>query len=111
MDPKWFKDMLAYTMSKYGMSMCTLGMSAEFAEEGVAVNSLWPKTTIATSAIRTFFPDLIPQSRKEEIVADAALAILAKDSGTCTGNFFIDEDVLKSAGVSDFELYSVEPGH
>ncbi len=110
MDPKWFKDMLAYTMSKYGMSMCTLGMSAEFAEEGVAVNSLWPKTTIATSAIRTFFPDMIPHSRKEEIVADAALAILAKDSRTCTGNFFIDEDVLKNEGVTDFELYSVEPG-
>ena len=110
MEPKWFKDTLAYTMSKYGMSMCTLGMSEEFAADGVAVNSLWPKTTIATSAIKTFFPRLIPRSRKEAIVADAAYAILTRESRSCSGNFFIDEDVLREEGVTDFEPYSVNPG-
>lgn len=109
MDPKWFKDHLPYTMSKYGMSMCTLGMSAEFLDEGIAVNSLWPKTTINTSAVQVFFPDAVPKSRDPAIMADAAHAILTKDSRTVTGNFFIDEDLLSEEGTKDFSSYAVNP--
>lgn len=107
---KWFKDHLAYTMSKYGMSMCTLGMSAEFARDGIAVNSLWPKTSIATSAVEVFFPkEVFDASRNPTIVADAAYYILKSDSKKITGNFFIDEDVLRQNGVTDFSKYSVNP--
>lgn len=109
LEPKWFKDHLAYTMSKYGMSMCTLGMAAELAPNHIAVNSLWPKTTIATSAIEVFFPEMLDRSRKPAIVADAAYAILNKDSQTTTGNFFIDEDILRGEGVTDFDSYAVNP--
>lgn len=110
MKPKWFKDYLAYTISKYGMSMCTLGMSAEFANEGIAVNSLWPKTTIATAAIKNFFPEAIYlSSRKPAIVADAAYIILTSDSRKTTGNFFIDEEVLRKAGITDFKQYAMDP--
>lgn len=109
MDPKWFKDHLAYTMSKYGMSMCTLGMAEEFASEGIAVNSLWPKTTIATSAIEVFFPALVPKSRKPSIMADAAYSIITKDSRQTTGNFFVDEEFLAGEGVESFEQYAVDP--
>ncbi len=110
MNPKWFKDNLAYTMSKYGMSMCTLGMSEEFRSDGIAVNSLWPKTTIATAAIEVNFPKQIMQaSRKPSIMADAAHAILTSDSRQTTGNFFIDEDLLRTRGVSDFSQYAVNP--
>lgn len=107
MEQKWFKDHLAYTMSKYGMSMCTLGMSAEFAQVGVAVNSLWPKTTIATSAIATFFPQMLEKCRQPAIVADAAYAIVTKSSKTTTGNFFIDEEVLTKEGTANFLQYAV----
>ena len=110
MHPKWFRDHVAYTMAKYGMSMCTLGMSAEFASQGIAVNSLWPRTTIATAAVEVFFPQAMAGSRKTTIMADAAYAIVIRDSRTTTGNFFIDEDVLRSQGVSDFEPYAVTPG-
>lgn len=111
MKPKWFKNNLAYTMSKYGMSMCTLGMSAEFKDEGIAVNSLWPKTTIATAAISVNFPKQILQaSRKPSIMADAAHVILTSDSRDTTGNFFIDEDLLRVHGVSDFAQYAFNPG-
>jgi citronellol/citronellal dehydrogenase len=111
MDPKWFKDYVAYTMSKYGMSMCTLGMSEEFKADGIAVNSLWPKTTIATAAIAVNFPKEIMQaSRKPSIMGDAAHAVLTSDSRQTTGNFFIDEDLLRTRGVSDFEQYAVHPG-
>lgn len=110
MKPKWFKNNLAYTMSKYGMSMCTLGMSAEFKSAGVAVNSLWPKTTIATAAIEVNFPKQILQaSRKPSIMADAAYAIFTSDSKETTGNFFIDEDLLRTHGVSDFAHYALNP--
>lgn len=110
MDKKWFKDNVAYTMSKYGMSMCTLGMAEEFKSIGIAVNSLWPKTTIATAAIEFNFPkELIQASRKPEIMSDAALAILAKNSKDCTGNFFIDEEVLKAEGVTDLDKYAINP--
>jgi citronellol/citronellal dehydrogenase len=111
MKGKWFKNHLAYTMSKYGMSMCTLGMSEEFQGHGIAVNSLWPKTTIATAAIAVHFPrEILNASRKPEIVADAAFVILSKDSKKTTGHFFIDEEVLRKEGVKDFEAYALNPG-
>lgn len=110
MNPKWFKDNLAYTMSKYGMSMCTLGMAEEFRAAGIAVNSLWPKTTIATAAVAVNFPKQILQaSRKPSIMADAAYAILTSDSRQTTGNFFVDEDFLRTRGVSDFSQYALNP--
>ena len=110
MNPKWFRDHVAYTMAKYGMSMCTLGMSAEFASQGIAVNSLWPRTTIATAAVEVFFPQALAGSRKPGIMAEAAHAIVVRDSRSTTGNFFIDEEVLRSQGVDDFGKYAVAPG-
>lgn len=111
MDPKWFKGHLAYTLSKYGMSMCTLGLAEEFKQDGIAVNSLWPKTLIATSAISgNFSKQMYDASRKPSIVADAAYAILTSSSREVTGNFFIDEEVLKERGVTDFSHYSLHPG-
>lgn len=109
MQAKWFKKHVAYTMSKYGMSMCTLGMSAELKNQGIAVNSLWPKTTIATSAIAVVAKEIYELSRKPSIVADAAYWILTQDSKSLTGNFFVDEEVLRSAGVSDFAQYAMNP--
>jgi len=109
--PEWFQHYTAYTMSKYGMSMCTLGMSAELAKDGVGVNSLWPRTTIATAAVEVHFPeDILKASRKPEIVADAAHWILTSDARTTTGNFFIDETVLRNTGVTDFDRYALNPG-
>ena len=110
LDPKWFAPHVAYTIAKYGMSLCTLGMAREFAAQGVAVNSLWPRTTIATAAVEVFFPESIQASRKPQIMADAAHAILTSDSRSTTGNFFIDEDVLRGAGAGDLEQYAVTPG-
>lgn len=111
MKAKWFKDHTAYTMSKYGMSMCTLGMAEEFRSRGIAVNSLWPRTLIATAAISVNFPkQLYDASRKPDIMADAAYAILTSDSRKVSGNFFIDEDVLKTHGVTDFSDYALNPG-
>jgi citronellol/citronellal dehydrogenase len=110
MDAKWFAPHLAYTMSKYGMSLCTLGMAREFAEDGIAVNCLWPATTIATAAIEFNFPtEMLNASRKPSIMADAARAIFLRDSRSCTGNFFIDEAVLLESGVTDFEQYAIIP--
>jgi len=109
--PEWFAGHVAYTLSKYGMSLCTLGMAAELRPLGIAVNSLWPRTTIATAAIEVHFPpEILRASRRPAIVADAAHAILTRPSRECTGNFFLDEDVLRSAGVTDFEGYAVTPG-
>ena len=110
LDPKWFAPHVAYTIAKYGMSMCTLGMAREFADKGVAVNSLWPRTTIATAAVEAFFPESLQASRKPEIMADAAHLILTRDSRTTQGNFFVDEDVLRSSGVTDFDRYALVPG-
>lgn len=108
MDPKWFKNHLAYTISKYGMSMCVLGLSEEFKTAGVGINALWPKTGIATAAIYMLGGDpLIQQCRTTEIMADAFEAIVTQPSRSCTGNFFIDEEVLKRKGVTDFEKYKV----
>ncbi|MGQ0579008.1 MAG: SDR family oxidoreductase [Betaproteobacteria bacterium] len=110
LNPKWFKDHVAYTVAKYGMSMCTLGMAAEFAASGIAVNSLWPRTPIATAAVETFFPQWLASGRKPAIMADAAYEIVTSGSRSTTGNFFIDEEVLRGHGVTDFEQYAVTPG-
>ncbi len=112
MSPRWFKNHVAYTMSKYGMSMCVLGMAEEFKEEGIAVNALWPRTAIATSAVGMLGGDaMMNGSRKPTIMADAAHWILTQDSKSCTGNFFIDDDVVQKAGVTDLDQYAYAPGH
>jgi citronellol/citronellal dehydrogenase len=108
--PRWFRDHLAYTISKYGMSMCTLGFAAEFADRGIAANSLWPRTTIATAAVEVYFPQAIRSSRTPEIMADAAWWIVTRPSRECTGNFFVDEEVLRNSGVRDLSGYAVTPG-
>jgi citronellol/citronellal dehydrogenase len=111
MKAKWFAGHVAYTMSKYGMSMCTLGMAEELKPFGIAVNSLWPRTTIATAAVEVHFPAaILAASRTAEIMSDAAHAILTSDSRAHTGNFYIDEEILKAAGVTDFARYAVTPG-
>lgn len=111
MEDKWFAPHLAYTISKYGMSMCMLGMAREFAADRIACNSLWPRTAIATAAIEfNFPPEILRASRRPAIVADAAYAILRRDSASCTGHFFIDEEVLRAEGATDFDGYAVEPG-
>jgi citronellol/citronellal dehydrogenase len=112
MEAKWFKNHVAYTMTKFGMSMCVLGMAAEFANIPVSVNALWPKTTIATAAVANLPGGnmLMERSRHATIMADAAYEILRTKPGEVTGQFFIDEDVLRKAGVTDFEHYSVNPG-
>lgn len=112
MDPKWFTHHVAYTMSKYGMSMCVLGMAEEFKKEGIAVNALWPRTAIATAAVKNLLGGdaTIKHSRKPEIVADAAYLILTKPSKECTGNFFIDDEILIEHGITNLEKYSVVPG-
>jgi len=110
MDERWFAPHVAYTMAKYGMSMCVLGMAGEFRGKGIAVNALWPRTVILTAALQ-----LIPgieneRCRKPEIMADAAHAILTREARKCTGNFFIDDEVLAEAGITDLEPYAVKPG-
>ncbi|WP_257449390.1 SDR family oxidoreductase [Archangium lipolyticum] len=111
MKPRWFQNHVAYTMAKYGMSMCVLGMAEEFREQGVAFNALWPRTVIATAAINMIGgEEMMQASRTPEIMADAAHAILTRDSRSCTGHFFIDEDLLREAGVTDFAKYLVKPG-
>ena len=111
LDPVWFKNHLAYTMSKYGMSMCVVGMAREFQTRGIAVNALWPRTVINTAAINMLGGVVKADNcRNEEIMADAAHSILCRDSKTTSGNFFIDEDVLRADGVKDFDLYAIKPG-
>ena len=108
----WFKDHTAYTIAKYGMSMCVLGMAEEFRDRGVAVNALWPRTVIATAAL-TMIPGMSARGdgcRTPDILADAAHVILTSDAGQATGHFYIDEEVLASAGVTDFSRYAVQPG-
>jgi citronellol/citronellal dehydrogenase len=108
LEPVWFKDHVAYTMSKYGMSMCVLGMAAEFRKRGVAVNALWPRTVIHTAAINMLGDLVKPDNcRRPEIMADAAHVILCRDARTTTGNFFLDEDVLRTTGVRNFDQYAV----
>lgn len=109
--PEWFKSHVAYTISKYGMSLCVLGMAEEFKDSGIAVNALWPRTVIATAALAMLGGAIpVERCRKPEIMADAAHAILTRDSRSATGNFYIDEDVLRAEGIADFERYAVEPG-
>ena len=112
MDKRWFAPHVAYTMAKYGMSMCVLGMAHELADEGIAVNALWPKTGIATAAVRNLMggDDSVRHCRHPEIMADAAYAILTQDSRAegNSGNFYIDEDVLRNNGVTDFDPYAVD---
>ena len=111
LDPVWLKDYLAYTMSKYGMSMCVLGMAEEFRKKGVAVNALWPRTVIKTAALLMFGGVVKDENcRNAEIMADAAHAILCRDSRTTSGNFFLDEDVLRANGVTDFDIYAISAG-
>jgi citronellol/citronellal dehydrogenase len=108
----WFAGHVAYTISKYGMSMCTLGMAAEFADAGIAFNALWPRVGIATSAIEFAVGnrDELRKCRKPEIMADAAHLIMNRPARSCTGNFFIDDTLLYEAGVRDFTPYKVDPG-
>ena len=110
MSPKWFMNHVAYTMSKYGMSMCVLGMSEEFKREGIAVNALWPRTAIDTAALQMIPGVDIDFCRKPEILADTAYILLNRDAKTTTGNFFVDDEVLASEGITDLEKYSVKPG-
>ncbi len=109
---RWFSGHVAYSSAKFGMSLCVLGMAEEFREQGVAVNALWPRTTIATAAVQNLLggDDAIRRCRKPEIMADAAHAILIRDSRSCTGHFYIDDEVLAEEGVTDFDSYAVEPG-
>jgi citronellol/citronellal dehydrogenase len=107
LDPKWLGPHAAYTLSKYGMSMLTLGLAEELRPHGVAANALWPRTLIATAAVQNLLGGeaSMARSRRPEIVADAAHAILVKDPATTTGNCFIDDEVLKAEGVTDFSPY------
>jgi len=111
LSPRWLGAHVAYTLAKYGMSLVAMGLAEEFRDRGVAVNALWPRTVIATAALNLLGgEETARQSRTAAIVADAARAILCRDSRSCTGNFFIDEDVLRAEGVTDFEGYAVERG-
>jgi citronellol/citronellal dehydrogenase len=108
---RWFAPHVAYTMAKYGMSLCVLGMAEELRERGIAVNALWPRTVIATAALNLLGGDeTAKRGRTADVVADAAMVILNRDARTTTGNFFIDEDVLRAEGVTDFAKYAVKPG-
>jgi len=113
LDPKWFAPHLAYTMAKYGMSMCVLGMAEEFRGSGIGVNALWPRSVIATAAIGMIpgAADQMQRMRTPAIMADAAHAILTRDARTTTGNFFIDDEVLAEVGVTDLERYAMAPGN
>lgn len=111
LNPKWFAQHLAYTISKYGMSMIVLGLAEELKKYKIAVNALWPKTTIATAAVQNLLGGdvLMQMSRKPEVVADAACFILSRPAEECTGNFFIDEEVLLKEGITDMKKYAVDP--
>ena len=111
LDPRWFKLHTAYTISKYGMSLCVLGMAEEFKDDGLAINALWPRTVIATAAL-AMLGGLTPpeRCRKPEILSDAAYLVLTSDAKTTTGNFFIDDLLLAQHGITDLDRYSVVPG-
>jgi citronellol/citronellal dehydrogenase len=111
MEQKWFAPHVAYSIAKYGMSLCVLGMSGELREKGIAVNALWPRTTIATAAVQNLLggDEIIRRSRKPEILADAAHIILSKPSREFSGNFCIDDEILESAGITDLSGYAVDP--
>jgi citronellol/citronellal dehydrogenase len=111
METRWFAPHVAYTMAKFGMSMCVLGMAGEYKSAGIAFNALWPRSTIATAAIQNLLggPAAMKGSRKPSIMGDAAHVIFNRPSRECTGNFFIDDDVLRSAGKTDLSEYAVDP--
>jgi citronellol/citronellal dehydrogenase len=110
-EARWFAPHLAYSLSKFGMSLCVLGMAEEFRSANIAVNALWPRTAIATAAVQNLLggDDSIRRCRKPEIVADAAYAIVTRPARDCTGQFFIDDDVLRASGVHDLRSYAVDP--
>jgi len=111
LNPAWFRDHVAYTMAKYGMGMCVLGMAEEFRADGIAFNALWPRTVIDTAAISILGGTVKPEHcRRPEIMADAAHAIFCQEARHCTGRFFLDEDVLRATGQRDFDRYAVSPG-
>jgi citronellol/citronellal dehydrogenase len=110
MKPKWFKDHVAYTMAKYGMSMCVLGMAEEFRADGIAVNALWPRTIVATAALQLISGARPEEGRTPEVLADSAYVIVNRDSRKFSGNFCIDEDVLASEGITNLDTYSFVPG-
>ena len=110
MKPKWFKNHVAYTMAKYGMSMCVLGMAEELKRDKVAVNALWPRTAIDTAALAMIPGVDTAACRTPEILADAAYVILNRPAGECTGNFFVDDELLASEGITDLDKYAVVPG-
>jgi citronellol/citronellal dehydrogenase len=112
-DPRWLGGHLAYTISKYGMSMIARGLAVELGPDGIASNTLWPQTTIATAAVKNLLggDQMVAMSRIPAIVADAAYAILKRPSAGCTGNHFIDVDVLREEGITDFAKYAVDPSH
>jgi citronellol/citronellal dehydrogenase len=109
--PEWFAPHVAYTIAKYGMSLCVLGMAQELRADGIAVNALWPRTTVATAAVQFVFAgtDMMRRSRTPDIMADAAYAVLTKPSTSWTGRFLIDDEVLSADGVRDFDRYRVDP--
>jgi citronellol/citronellal dehydrogenase len=111
MEERWFAPHVAYTMAKFGMSLCVLGMAGELRAQKIGVNALWPRTVIATAAVRNLLGGdaTVRGSRQPEIMADAAHVVLTRSSRECTGNFFIDEDLLRSTGVTDFTKYAVDP--
>jgi citronellol/citronellal dehydrogenase len=110
MRPIWFKNHVAYTMAKYGMSMCVLGMSEEFKRDKIAVNALWPRTAIDTAALQMIPGVDVNACRKPEILSDSAYIILNRPATECTGNFFVDDEVLASEGITDLDKYAVVPG-
>jgi citronellol/citronellal dehydrogenase len=110
MKAKWIKNHVAYTMAKYGMSMCVLGMSEEFKRDGIAVNALWPRTAIDTAALQMIPGVDTATCRTPDILSDSAYIILNRIAKECTGNFFVDDEVLASEGITDLEKYSVVPG-
>jgi len=107
---RWFAPHVAYTMAKYGMSLCVLGMAEEFRDQGLAINALWPKTIIGTAAVMNLLggPEIVKRSRRPEIMSDAAHLILRRRAAECTGKFFLDEDVLRENGATDFNSYAME---
>jgi citronellol/citronellal dehydrogenase len=110
MEEKWFKPHVAYTMAKFGMSMCVLGMAGEFRDAGIAVNALWPRTGIATAAVKMMAgQEGLRHCRTPDIMADAAYHILTRNSRECTGNYFVDDEVMREAGVTDLTKYAIDP--
>lgn len=111
MEPRWFANHVAYSMTKFGMSMCVLGMAEEYKDDGIAFNALWPRTTIATAAVNNLLggEEMMQASRKPEIMGDAAFYIFQRDSKEATGNFYIDDEVLMMEGVHDLTPYAVDP--